>query len=119
MVSRYLQMQHPTVMYQYSIGADVRLPIHTAKKLHRLNGKWSRGFVDLFIYEPRNGFSGLAIELKVVTPFKKNGELKKNEHLENQARIHKELEKRGYKVTFATGFDETMEVIKAYLKGEK
>jgi len=114
-VAKFMQVQFPTAIYQYTIGADVRLPINTARRLHKLNGRWSKGFVDIFIYEARNGYHGLAIELKAVTPFKKNGELKKDSHLENQANFHKELEARGYKAIFTTGFEETVEAIREYL----
>jgi len=114
-VSNYLQIQYPSVMFQYSIGADVRLPINTAKRLHRLNGRWSRGFVDLFIYEAKNGYCGLGIELKAVTPFKKDGTLKKNSHVESQDNFHKKLRDQGYKCEFAVGFDDTKKLIDEYL----
>ncbi len=115
-ISNYLSLQYPKIMFQYSTGADVRLPIHIAKRLHKLNGRWSKGFVDLFIYEARNGYYGLAIELKIVSPFKKDGSLKKNEHLERQNAVHEMLRHRGYKVKFGCGFDETKKIIDDYLK---
>ncbi len=115
-VSNYLQLQYPKVMFQYSIGADVRLPVHIAKRLHNLNGRWSRGFIDLFIYEAKNGYCGLGIELKATSPYKKDGTLKKNSHLERQDNFHQMLRDRGYKCEFAVGLDEVKVLIDEYLK---
>jgi hypothetical protein len=73
---------------------------------------------DLLILEPRNGYSGLFIELKIDTPFKKDGTIKAstNNHLKGQFESIELLKKKGYKACFAVGFDETKEIIDDYLK---
>ncbi len=113
-VSQYMALQYPNVIYQFSIGADIRLSPWQAARMHKINGKWRKGFVDIVIYEMRKGYGGLLVELKVTTPYKKNGELKKDEHLETQNAMHEKLRRKGYKVQFCTGFDETRDVIDEY-----
>ena len=49
------------ILYCASAGG-VRTSINTAKKMKRAGYK--KGFPDIFIYEPRRNYKGLAIELK-------------------------------------------------------
>ena len=78
---------------------------------------------DLLIFASRvvdgERFSGLFIELKVETPYKKDGELKKNEHIEAQSNDLDNLASEGYFTTFAWGFEMTRGIIDKYLKSEK
>jgi len=69
---------------------------------------------DLLILEPRHGYHGLFIELKTITPFKKNGELKKDTHLEGQMATITDLQRKGYYACFSTGFEQTKEIIDEY-----
>jgi len=70
---------------------------------------------DLIILEPNEKYCGLFIELKVETPYKKNGELKKCEHLEAQQKSVNDLKSKGYYATFSWGFDMTKNVIDDYM----
>ena len=116
MVSDYLQTKYPKVIYMFDVGADMRLSIGQAQRRKRIQGKWSRGNPDLFIAKANKGMNGLFIELKVTTPYKKNGELKKDTHLEEQKKFHDLLRKEGYHVGFFTGFSEVATVLDWYLK---
>lgn len=71
---------------------------------------------DLLIFEPRNGYAGLFIELKIKSPFKKNGELYSNKHIEGQAQTIAALQKKGYKACFAWSFDQIKIIIDNYLQ---
>lgn len=65
-------------------------------------------------------YGGLFIELKK-SDFKlytKQGEYKKNEHIETQARSLLGLRKMGYWADFASGFDDAKQKIDAYIKGD-
>tara|TARA_R100001244_G_scaffold131014_1_gene103803 strand:+ start:378 stop:659 length:282 start_codon:yes stop_codon:yes gene_type:complete len=66
---------------------------------------YKAGFPDLFIYEPRNEYHGLAIELKV----------KGNYAKKHQKTILGKLQDRGYKTEICTGFDHTKRIIDEYL----
>jgi len=114
-IAKFMQVQFPNVIFKYDLSSDQRLSIQQATRNSNIQGKWSKGFPDLTIFERRGSYGALFIELKIISPYKKNGELKKNSHLKNQARIHSELDSRGYKAVFTTGFEETVEVIRDYL----
>ena len=67
---------------------------------------YKRGFPDVFVYEARGGFHGLAIELKK----EKGGRVS-----QAQKDWLNALEMRGYKATVAKGFDEAVRVLELYL----
>ena len=79
---------------------------------------WSNSNVktpDLIIFEPKRDYAGLFIELKVKSPFKKDGTLLKNDHLEGQQNTINDLSKLGYKAMFCTGFEEFKIAVDEYL----
>ena len=115
-IAKFMQVQFPNVIFKYDLSSDQRLSIQQATRNSQLHGRWSRGSPDMVILAQNGSYGALFIELKIISPYKKNGELKKSKHLDNQANFHKELEKRGYKAVFTTGFEETVEVIRDYLK---
>lgn len=70
---------------------------------------------DLKIFEPRKGKAGLFIELKVVTPYRLNGELRKDKHLEAQLKSIMDLRARNYEADFKWSFEMAKEYIDWYL----
>ena len=66
---------------------------------------YQSGFPDIFIYEPRGVFNGLAIELKV----------KGNYASRKQKEVLGKLTNKGYRAEVCTGFDHAIEVIDEYL----
>lgn len=134
-LARYLQQNYPSVIYRFDLAADLKLTKGQAAKFKRLHPY--RGYPDLFIAEPIDGVSderiadtkltswhefgycGLYIELKAEgnSPFKKDGTLKKDQHLEEQMVILEKMRRRGYRADFATGFDEAKAIIDEYLGG--
>ena len=122
-IARYLQTEYPDVIYRFDIAADLKLTKGQAAKHKRLHPK--RGYPDLFIanrhYDLENcvDYHGLYLEIKAEgnSPFKKDGSLKKDEHLEEQWEMLQELEKRGYVARFATGFEQAKKLIDDYLGG--
>lgn len=122
-IARYLQENYPDVIYRFDIAADLKLTKGQAAKHKRLHPK--RGYPDLFIanhyYDLENcvDYHGLYLELKADgnSPFKKDGTLKKDEHLEEQEEMLEALRSRGYMAHFTTGFDEAKKLIDDYLGG--
>jgi len=112
-VSNLMITKYPKIPFRFDTGADVKLPVHVARALHKLHGKWAKGYPDVLICTCRDGYGGLYVELK------KDGELEDTEHTRRQARYHAVLRHNGYKVTFACGFKEAKKAIKKYLKGKK
>lgn len=115
MLARWFQEEHPNVIYRFDLAADLKLTIGQARKHKELHPK--RGYPDLFIAEPRGKYHGMYVELKADgnSPYKRNGELKSSEHLQEQSDFIHSLNQRDYFAVFATGFDEAKKIIDEYL----
>ena len=114
-VCNYLNWSYPEVLYMSDSIASCKLTMVQAVRNKAIQ---KDGFKcpDIIILEPRGKYHGLFIELKITTPFKKDGTIKKNEHLEGQLKTIDELEAKGYSAFFAVGFDEAKFLIDRYLK---
>ena len=99
----YLDIKYNKVFYNGSAGG-MRTYLSVAKRMKATGYK--SGFPDIFIYESRNGYNGLAIELKV----------KGNYASANQKKVIQRLNDAGYKAEVCTGFDEATNLIDEYLK---
>lgn len=115
-IARYLQQQYPDVIYRFDLAADLKLTPGQAAKHHRLHPE--RGYPDLFIAEARGKYHGFYLEIKTKSnsPYKKDGTLKKDKHVEEQAEMLKKLRARGYKAEFGVGFEECKRIIDEYLR---
>jgi hypothetical protein len=115
-VCRYLSYQYPDVDYMSDTIANLKLSKTQASRNKKIQ---KNGFKcpDILIFEPRNNFSGLFIELKLKSPFKKDGQIKAstNDHLKEQLETIENLNKKGYSAHFSWGFDMTKEIIDNYL----
>lgn len=112
-ISDWIRFQYPHVIFTSSLDG-FKLTMGQAIKAKKMRS--GKGFPDLMIFKPSGIYHGLFIELKIESPFKKGGTLKKSEHLENQAAMHKRLWNEGYCVYFAWSFEQTIEIINKYLK---
>lgn len=114
-VCAYLNAQYPNVLYLSDTIASVRLTMPQAMRNKAIQ---KNGFKcpDLLILEPKNGYNGLFIELKIESPYKKDGTLKKNKHLEYQEKSMQELRSKGYYCLFSWNFEQTKRIIDIYLK---
>lgn len=113
-ICQWLSVQHPDVLFQSDTVASVRLSAPQAIRNTRIQ---KRGFKspDLALYEPKGTYSGLFIELKTESPFKKDGNLKKCPHLEGQQKSINDLRRKGYYACFSWGFEQTKQLIENYL----
>jgi len=102
-ICNYLAIKYSKVFFNGSAGG-MRTFYSVAKKMKATG--YQAGFPDLFIYEPRKGYHGLAIELKV----------KGNYASQKQKSILGKLNDKGYKAQVCTGFDHAVEVIDEYLE---
>lgn len=116
-VSKYLSHQYLNVLFISDTIANLKLTPMQAGRNKRIQ---KNGFKtpDLLILEARNGFNGLFIELKLETPFKKDGNIKasQNDHLKGQLESIELLNSKGYKACFSWGFEMTKNIIDGYLK---
>lgn len=114
-ICKWLELQHPSILFLSDTIANMKL---TPQAQLRNKSIQKRGFhcPDLIVLEPKGGWHGLFIELKIKSPYKKNGTLLKSEHLKNQSRSIEELKHKGYYSIFAWEFEQAIEIIDKYLK---
>ena len=103
-VCKYLDLNN--VLYCGSMGGQYQ--VHMSQRIKAKNSGYKKGFPDLFLYEPRGSYHGLAIELKVGY----------NKPTIEQLYLLKKLTDKGYLATTCRGIDEALEVINGYLKGK-
>jgi len=119
-VSTYVSLQYPDVLFMSDTVASLRL---TPTQAGRNKGIQKKGFKcpDLLIFECKDGKAGLYIELKLITPFKKDGTIKASadDHLKGQLETIEKLNAKGYKSCFSWGFDMTKQIIDEYLNPNK
>ena len=115
-VCRYLSYQYPDILFTSDTIANLKLTPTQAGRNKKIQ-KTGFSTPDLLILEPRNEFSGLFIELKIDTPFKKDGTIKAStkDHLKLQLETIEKLNKKGYFCCFSWGFEMTKEIIDNYL----
>ena len=101
-ICKYLDLKR--VLYCGSMGGQYNP--HFSQRIKAKQSGYKKGFPDLFLYEPKGIYNGLAIELKVG----------KNKATKDQLKWLEELNKRGYKAYVCNGLDETIEIINKYLE---
>ena len=101
-VCKYLDLNN--VLYCGSMGGQYHA--HFSQRIKAKKSGYKKGFPDLFIYEPRGNYNGLAIELKVGY----------NKPTIEQLNWLKNLTNKGYLATTCTGIDEAIKIIDEYLK---
>lgn len=112
-IADYLRITYPDVMFLSDTVAAVKLTMPQAVRNKRIQ---CVGFhcPDLLILEPRHGYHGLFFELKSESPFKRDGTLKKDAHLEAQGVTLERLREKGYWAEFEWDFDNIRRRIDGY-----
>ena len=110
----YIRKNYPDVVFN-SDHSGIRVGQGLANKVKKLHSE--NGIPDLTLSEPRGGYFGLHIEMKAtgVTVFKKDGSLKKSDHLKQQYSVLIKLNTKGYFTCFCEGFDKAKEVVDWYM----
>jgi len=114
-VCRFLELQYPNVLFLSDTIGNVKLTESQASR-NKLIQKKDFKCPDLLILEPNKFYKGLFIELKIKSPYKLNGELLKNEHLEAQRLSMEQLTSKGYLCFFKWEFEDIKELINWYMK---
>jgi len=128
-ICKYLSLKHPNVFFYSDTVAAIKLTAVQGKRNKNIQNSRIKT-LDLNIDEPNNLFHGLKIELKKETPFKVNGELKKQavivknskgvvvnkyDHLEEQQKAIDFFNAKGYYACFAWSVDQAINIIENYL----
>ena len=101
-VCKYLDLQG--ILFCGSMGGQYQ--VHMSQRIKAKNSGYKKGFPDLFLYEPRGNYHGLAIELKIGY----------NKPTVEQLTWLNKLTKRGYLAMSSNSLDKTLEIIDTYLK---
>ena len=101
-VCKYLELKGQ--LYCGSMGGQYQT--HMSQRIKAKKSGYKKGFPDLFIYQPRGIYNGLAIELKLL----------KGRPTKEQKEWNVRLNSRGYKAVITYGLDETLNEINKYLK---
>ena len=102
-VVKYISLQYPKVRYCASLGGQYQ-PFQSQRNKARRTG-YSKGFPDLFIYEVRNGYYGLALEIKTI----------KGRATKEQKEWIEALNERGYKAEVVKGLPDILNLIDSYM----
>jgi hypothetical protein len=114
-VCDYIRAQYPKALFNSDLSG-IKLTMGQSIRAAKLRS--SRGWPDIFIPEPRNGYSGLWIELKIAGTrmIKKNGKFA-TPHIKEQATMIMLLNQRGFYASFALGFVNAKNIIDKYFQG--
>jgi hypothetical protein len=117
-VCDYIRLQYPGVLFNSDLAGATKLTMGQAVAMKSLRS--GRGWPDIFIAEPGQRFKyhGLFIELKTegTKLFKRDKMTPATPHILEQMEMQLELQERGYKCSFAIGFDEAKVIIDEYMK---
>ena len=102
-VVKYIQLQYPKARYCASLGGQYQ-PFQSQRNRAKRTG-YSKGFPDLFIYEPKGIYHGLALEIKT----------HKGRATKEQKEWIEALNDRGYKSVIAKGLPEILDLIDSYM----
>ncbi|TQM18321.1 hypothetical protein [Chryseobacterium aquifrigidense] len=113
-VCSYLRAVHPDLFFMSDTIASVKLTKFQAKRNSQIQ---KPGFKtpDLLIFYPKGDYHGLFIELKIESPYKLNGELKSNKHIQEQSETISKLKGLGYHASFQWNFNDIVKLINWYL----
>lgn len=101
-VVKYIRLAYPTALYCASAGG---MWTSDSQRIKMAKTGYVKGFPDLFVYEPRGEFHGLAIEMKRVKGSKIEPE---------QIEWQEQLRNRGYASYICKGKDEAIKIIDEY-----
>lgn len=108
-VANYIRLRYPNILWTAS-SAGMWSNMHVGKKYKAMGVK--RGCPDIMIFEPRNNWFGLFIEMKTAKTFcTEKGTLS----IYQESWIN-ELNKRNYSAAVCYGSDEAIKIIEAYFK---
>lgn len=110
-ICEHLKTYYPDV-YFFSDPSGIKLSPNILKLLKATRSAHSQ--LDICIMEPNEEFKGLFIEVKASTPYKQNGELFADEHLQDQYSVMKKLRDKGYQCVFCWELKQAIIIFEIY-----
>lgn len=109
----YIKDSYPSVLFNTD-SSGIKLNAGQASLLKKLRN--GNGYPDITIYEPSENHSVMFLELKKESPYKKDGTLYSNEHLEEQQQMIFALRSKGYSADFYWDIEVIKKAIDEHLK---
>lgn len=114
-VCQYLNYRYPKVLYMSDTVASVKLTMQQSVRNKSIQKRFFKT-PDLIIFQPTILHFGMFLELKIESPFLKDGVSPKSEHISGQQKTINDLRSLGYYANFGVGFDDCKKQIDEYLK---
>ena len=113
-ICKYIKSRYPTILFT-SESSGIRVFWKQAKKLKAMRS--CAGLPDIMIFEPLKQKAGMFLVVKKdgTKIYRKDGELRKDKHLNEQEEILHQLKQKGYYAEFVVGFSEAKRIIDWYL----
>lgn len=111
-ITSWIKTTYGDVMFNTD-ASGLRLNAGQSKVLKDLRS--GNGFPDITIYEKGAMGTALFLEVKIESPYKADGTLKKKDGFETQHQMHISLNKRGYYACFVWSLEMAQEIIKNHL----
>tara|TARA_R110000782_G_scaffold182008_1_gene272231 strand:+ start:100 stop:471 length:372 start_codon:yes stop_codon:yes gene_type:complete len=113
-ICNYIKVKYPSVLFT-SENSGLRVFWKQAKMLKAMRS--CSGLPDIMIFEPRKQKAGMFLEVKKegTKIYKRDGDLRKDKHLNEQEEILHRLKQKGYFAEFVVGFDEARSIIDWYM----
>lgn len=115
-ICKYIDLAYPDVIYTSDAsGLRLSMGLRVQMKAIRCN---NYVIPDLIILNPAGTQHGLLLEVKKDKNevYRKDGEMRQDEHIKSQAKVLFRLEQLGYRAEFACGFDHAKSIIDEYMK---
>ncbi len=111
-----IKWKYPYLLFRTD-GGGLRLPIGLRVKYNNL--QCCKGWPDIFFAYPYGGFHGLFMEIKTSRNkvYTKKGEVRSDEHNQDQYAILLSLRDLGYAAEYGFGVIHSLEVLEEYLNG--
>lgn len=114
-IATYLRLQYPKVKFLSDVRASVKLTIPQQVRSKAIQAD-NFACPDMMIFAVRGKRGGMFLELKASSPYKRNGQLRTDEHLTRQLIAINDLINDGYHADFYWDFTQAKDAIDEYLK---
>lgn len=117
MIAEYLRTAYKGVFFLSDVRASVKLTLPQAMRSKAIQAD---GFAcpDMMIFEARGDWHSALMELKAESPYKRNGDLKLDAHLERQADTIRKLREKNFHADFYWDFEQAKKFLDWYLRGK-
>ena len=113
-IAEFLRRQYPRVRFLSDVRAALKLTIPQQVRAKKIQAD-DFACPDMMIFQPSGDWHGMFLELKAESPYRRDGRLKTDDHLERQHKSITILADLGYHADFYWTFEQAEKAIREYL----